>query len=169
MKIQTSLTTLSVLLLFVGCNKSTTTSSVDETNSLPRVAEREFTNTLTPTSRDTNATNRIYPGDTLRGTAHDADNTARNVVDRSGDSLTPGDQGQTKADVGITRNIRKAVMDKDQLSLRAKNIKIITADGKVTLRGPVNSDDEQRTIAAIAQDVPGVTSVDNQLEVKTTK
>ena len=175
MKIRISLATLSVLLLVVGCKKSTTTSSTDQTNNTSWVSERAFTNSLTPTSRDTNGTNRIYPGDslrgatgdTLRGTAHDADNTAKNVVDRSGDSLTPGDQGRTKADVEITRAIRKSIMDKDQLSVSAKNVKIITTDGKVTLRGPVNSDDEQRTIATLAQGVPGVTSVDNQLEVKT--
>jgi hypothetical protein len=54
----------------------------------------------------------------------------------------------------------------DELSTAGKNIKIITVDGKVTLRGPVNSDQEQQAIAAAAQSVAGVNSLDNQLEVK---
>jgi len=174
MKIKTSLTSLSALLLVVGCNQSTTTTSTDETNK-PVVAEREFTNTLTPTSRDTNGTNRIYPGDIEKptdiekATAKEADNTGKNVRDRSGETLTPGDQGTTKEDIEITRGIRKALMDKNELSTTARNVKIITTNGKVTLRGPVNSAEEQQSIVTIAQGVPGVTSVDNQLEVKTNK
>lgn len=162
------------MLFVVGCKQSTTTTSTDETNK-PVLAQREFPNTLPPTSRDTNGTNRIYPGDIEKPTdiekaaTKEADNTGKNVRDRSGETLTPGDQGTTKEDIEMTRNIRKALMDKNELSTTAKNIKIITADGKVTLRGPVNSTEEQQSIVAIAQGVPGVTSVDNQLEVKTNK
>jgi hyperosmotically inducible periplasmic protein len=174
MKIKTSLTSLSVLLLVVGCNQKTNTTSMDETNK-PVITQRELTNTLTPTSRETNRVNRVYPVDIEKTTdaekaaAKEADNTGKNVRDRSGETLTPGDQGTTKEDVEITRNIRKAVMDKSALSTTAKNVKIITTNGKVTLRGPVNSPEEQQAIVSIAQGVAGVTSVDDQLEVKTNK
>ena len=174
MKIKTSLTSLSVLLVVTGCNRSTTTTSMEATNS-PAISQHEFTNTPAPTSRDTNSTSRIYPSDTGKLTdtekaaTKEPDNTGKNIRDRSGETLTPGDQGTTKEDIEITRQIRKALMDKSELSTTAKNVKVITTSGKVTLRGPVNSAEEQQAIGAIAQGVPGVTSVDNQLEVKTNK
>jgi osmotically-inducible protein OsmY len=58
-------------------------------------------------------------------------------------------------------------MANDQLSASAKNVKIITVNGKVTLRGPVNTDAEKEAIANAVQQ-SGVTDVDNQIEVKTT-
>ena len=158
-----------MLLLVLGCNQRTTTTSTDETNR-PATVQREFTNTLTPTSRDTNyAGDTGKPTDAEKAATKEADNTGKNVRDRAPDALTPGDQGSSKEDVEITRNIRKAVMDKGELSITAQNIKIITSNGKVTLRGPVNSAEEQQAIGTIAQGVAGVTSVDNQLEVKTNK
>jgi osmotically-inducible protein OsmY len=95
-----------------------------------------------------------------------ADNTARNVRDRAGDTLTPADQSETEADRGISQNIRKAIMADESLSVTAKNIKIITVNGVVTLRGPVNSEQERDSIAEKARAVGGVQSVVNQLEVK---
>ena len=65
------------------------------------------------------------------------------------------------------RKIRRAIMNDDALSTYAKNIKIITIDGKVTLRGPVKNAEELNTIQSIARQA-GVTSLDSQLEVKTT-
>jgi hypothetical protein len=97
----------------------------------------------------------------------DANNTGRNVRDRSDDAVTPLSQGNSSADLEATRQIRKAVADNDQLSSDAKNVKIITLNGKVTLRGPVSSEQEKQIIATAAESVVGVTSVDNQLEVKT--
>jgi osmotically-inducible protein OsmY len=93
-----------------------------------------------------------------------ADNTKKNERD-TGNTLTPGDQAENEADRTITQQIRKAVVDKDGLSMNAKNVKIITANGVVTLRGPVKSADEKADIAAIAQRTSGVTRVDNQIEV----
>jgi len=95
-----------------------------------------------------------------------ADNTGKNVRDRSKEAVTPADQSNSKEDIQITRKIRRAITKKDDLSTTAKNVKVITANGKVTLRGPVKSAEEQQQIAAIAKEVEGVTSVDNQLEVK---
>lgn len=95
----------------------------------------------------------------------DPDNTGRNVRDRSEDTLTPGDQSESKADVELTQRIRKAVVDDESLSTTAHNIKIITINGVVTLRGPVKSEQERDKIVATAQQMAGAKQVDNQLEV----
>ena len=96
-----------------------------------------------------------------------ADNTDKNERDRNAAALTPGDQGGSEADRTVTQHVRQGVMDADALSTTGKNVKIITVDGVVTLRGPVNTAQEKATIASIAQRVNGVKRVDNQLETVT--
>lgn len=81
------------------------------------------------------------------------------------EGLTATDQKENKADVEITQRIRQNVMKADSLSMTAKNIKIITIDGVVTLRGAVASDSERTSILTLAQNVSGVKQVDNKLEV----
>ena len=88
-----------------------------------------------------------------------------NVRDRDGTAKTPMDQNENKADINITADIRKRVVE-TEMSVIAQNVKIITQDGKVTLRGPVKTDQEKRTIEAIARDVAGAEKVDSQLEVQ---
>lgn len=95
-----------------------------------------------------------------------ADNTEKNERDRSGESKTPGDQSNTPEDLKITQAIRQAVVKDDSLTMTAKNVKIITAGGRVTLRGPVKSAEEKMKIEALAKAAAGETKVDNQLEVK---
>lgn len=97
--------------------------------------------------------------------ALEPDNTGRNVRDRNEATKTPGDQSENEADRTITQNIRKAITADDSLSTNAKNVKIITNDGTVTLRGPVKSEKEKADIEAKAKQVAGVKNVDNQLEV----
>jgi osmotically-inducible protein OsmY len=92
------------------------------------------------------------------------DNTGRNAQD-SEQALTSGDQSEQEADVAATREIRRALTSDDSLSTQAKNVKIITRDGVVTLRGPVENAQEQAAIEAIARRTAGVSRVDNQLEV----
>jgi hyperosmotically inducible periplasmic protein len=94
------------------------------------------------------------------------DNTGRNVRDRSGATLTPGDQSENEADRTVTKRLRQAVVADDSLSTTAKNVKIITINGVVTLRGPVNSPQEKQNIEAKALQVAGAVRVDNQLEIK---
>ena len=94
-----------------------------------------------------------------------ANNTAKNERDRSGDTLTPGDQSESEADRTITQQIRKDVVGTDEISVAAKNVKIITIDGVVTLRGPVETAAEKSSIATLAKKVEGVKRVDNQLEI----
>ncbi len=96
----------------------------------------------------------------------DADNTARNVRDRNPSTLTPLDQGSSEADVNTTTQIRKEIIAGKDMSVNAQNVKIITNTGKVTLRGPVNSDAEKRLIGEIADRVAHAENVTNQLEVK---
>jgi hyperosmotically inducible periplasmic protein len=95
-----------------------------------------------------------------------ADNTARNVRDRNDATLTPFDQGNSKTDVATTAQIRKEIVADNNMSLNARNVKIITTDGRVTLRGPVDSAEEKRIIGEIADRVARSENVDNQLEVK---
>jgi osmotically-inducible protein OsmY len=99
----------------------------------------------------------------------DADNSAKNERDRNQQTLTPGDQSETEEDRKMTQAIRQAVMKDDSLTMTAKNVKIITAQGKVTLRGPVNSAEEKTKINDLAKAAAGKVPVDNQLEVKTNK
>ena len=93
------------------------------------------------------------------------DNTARNQADRGGETKTPGDQAENETDRTITQNVRQAITADDALSTDAKNVKVITSDGTVTLRGPVKSEQEKTQIEAKAKQVAGVKKVDNQLEV----
>jgi osmotically-inducible protein OsmY len=95
-----------------------------------------------------------------------ADNTDKNERDR-GAALTPGDQGGSEADRTVTQQVRQGVVADETLSTTATNVKIITVDGVVTLRGPVKTPQEKAAIAAIAQRVSGVKRVDNQLETVT--
>ena len=152
---------LAVLSLLLGCNRSDTGTgtSVDSQTTSAGASSGPATSgdaTSARTAPDTSAS-AVQP-----------DNTGKNVRDRSDASLTPGDQGGNESDREITRRIRRALTSNDQLSTDAKNIKVMTTDGKVTLRGPVNSADEQKTIESLAKQNGG-TSVDDQLEVKAPK
>src|SRR5690349_4649405 len=72
-----------------------------------------------------------------------SDNTRKNERDRSGKTQTSGDQSNSSQDTQITAAVRRAVVKDNSLSATAKNVKIITANGTVTLRGPVKNDAEK--------------------------
>ena len=72
-----------------------------------------------------------------------SDNAGRNVRYSSGETLTPDDQSESKADRSLTQWIRQAVVADMSLSTTAKHIKIFTINSLVTLRGPVNSPQER--------------------------
>lgn len=99
--------------------------------------------------------------------ATDADNSDRNAIDRSGSTLTALDQGGSEADRDVTQLVRQRIVDQDGISVNAKNVKVITQDGVVTLRGPVANSEEKAQIGALATVANGVKRVDNQLEVET--
>ena len=94
-----------------------------------------------------------------------ADNTSINQRDRGHETLTPIDQSNKPSDLKMTQEIRRAIVKDDQLSTDAKNVKIITIDGAVTLRGPVKTDQEKAAIAAKAAQLAGDSNVHNELEV----
>lgn len=104
-----------------------------------------------------------------RGTqppATDADNTRVNKRDTHDGTLTPMDQGSSASDRKMTQQIRQAVMQDKSLSFTAKNVKIITINGKVTLRGPVKSEAERTAIEQAARRIAGGgAAVDSQLEL----
>jgi osmotically-inducible protein OsmY len=100
-------------------------------------------------------------------TATKPDNTAINRRDQNTTNLTPVDQSNDAADIKITADIRRSLMDDKDLSTNAHNAKIITSKGgAVTLRGVVDTAGEKETVETKAKAITGVNSVDNQLEVK---
>ena len=111
-------------------------------------------------SKDRSDSKQVTPS-----TAAEADNSGKNVRDRDDATKTAGDQSENEADRTITQEIRRAVTSDDTLSTNAKNIKIITNDGTVTLRGPVKSEKEKADIANKAKQIAGVKKVDNLLEI----
>lgn len=93
------------------------------------------------------------------------DNTGVNTRDRDSEMKTPLDQDENKVDVGITADIRKQIVA-TKMSVNAQNVKVITQGGKVTLRGPVKTDDEKQRIEDIAHKVAGAGNVSSHLEVE---
>ena len=90
-----------------------------------------------------------------KGAAPDADDTGVNVRDRGDVTVTPEEQGGEAGDREITAAIRRAIVKDDSLSLNAHNVKIITRDGTVTLRGPVENTAERTKIAQLAEKTAG--------------
>jgi hyperosmotically inducible protein len=88
---------------------------------------------------------------------------SKNNQDRS--SPTADQQKSNASDQAITRGIRKSIMSDKSLSTYAHNVKIITQNGKVTLRGPVRSDEEKANIESKAAVVAGQENVTSRIEV----
>lgn len=95
-----------------------------------------------------------------------ADNTTMNSRDKGGGTLTPQQQTNRISDRELLAAVRRAVVGDKSLSTSGHNVKILATDSVVTLRGPVRSVEEKTRIEKLAQDVAGVTSVENQLDVK---
>ena len=93
------------------------------------------------------------------------DTTGKNERDRSGETQTSGDQSNSSADLKTTQAIRQALMKDSELSATAKNIKVITADGHVTLRGPVRTAQEKSKIDELAKSAAGGAQIEDQLEI----
>jgi hyperosmotically inducible protein len=94
-----------------------------------------------------------------------ADNSKTNQGDASNGAMTADQQKMNSSDQTISKNIRKSIMQDKTLSTYAHNVKVITQDGKVTLKGPVRSDDEKANLEAKATAVAGQGNVVNQLTV----
>jgi hyperosmotically inducible periplasmic protein len=92
------------------------------------------------------------------------DNSAVNQRDQLDTAKTPFDQNENQKDISTTADIRKRLVS-SKMSVNAQNVKIITQDGRVTLRGPVENAAEKMRIDEIARDVAGEDKVASQLEV----
>ncbi|MES2206907.1 MAG: BON domain-containing protein [Pseudomonadota bacterium] len=121
-------------------------------------AEQTATSTTTTTAVPAAAHGQTTP---------QADNTNINARDKNDAAPTPDEQSGTEADRKLLASVRSAVVDDKKLSVAAHNVKILAAQGVITLRGPVKSTKEKAKVEAIVKKVPGVTSVNNQLDVKT--
>lgn len=114
---------------------------------------------------DGDAARSEHPERTHTPSPHAPDNTASNERDRDADAKTPFSQQENQADLDITASIRRGVMAEPGFSLNAHNVKIVSADAVVTLRGVVDQASEKSRIGELSRATPGVKSVDNQLEV----
>jgi len=94
--------------------------------------------------------------------AQQADNSAQN----KNQTATADNQTNAQGDRAITQQIRKAVIADKDLSTYAHNVKIVTMNGAVTLKGPVKSDDEKQKVAADAASVVSADKITNELTVK---
>lgn len=94
-----------------------------------------------------------------------SDNTKKNKRDRDPGAVTADQQMQNESDLEITRKIRKGLTDDKSLSTYAKNVKIISRQGKVTLRGPVNTAEERMKVETFASSVAGMANITNEIEV----
>jgi len=94
-----------------------------------------------------------------------ADNTKVNKQDRSEGKLMADQQGQSASDRDTSRQIRKSILQDKSLSTYAHNVKIITKDGLVTLRGPVRSTKEKLAVEARAKEIAGEDKVTDDLKV----
>jgi hyperosmotically inducible protein len=143
------LRTLSLLLsgaLLLGCNQQSSRTVPDPT------ATSNSTQVSKPVANDAQAA---------------PDNTANNMRDRSSAAKTPIDQNENQRDVSITADIRSKIIAAN-LSINAKNVKIITQNGRVTLRGPVESAAEKEQIEKMARSVAG-DNFESFLEVTTSR
>lgn len=95
-----------------------------------------------------------------------ADNTKTNQRDRSANEPTADQQKSNRSDRDITQQIRQSIMKDKSLSTYAHNVKIITQNGQVTLKGPVRSEEEKKAIEAKAAEVAGENQVSSELNVK---
>ena len=94
-----------------------------------------------------------------------ADNTKVNTRDRAKGAVTADQQKENASDRDLTQKIRRALMQDKSLSTYAHNVKVIAQGGRVTLKGPVRSADEKKSVESMAVEVAGAGHVTNQLSV----
>lgn len=102
--------------------------------------------------------------DSIGGDVTAPDNTAQNEKEMNKDAVTPTDQGNSAKDMQITKDIRSGIMEKD-LSFNAKNIKIITRNEHVTLKGVVESHAEHQTVLKVAGNHANTGKITDELKV----
>jgi len=164
-KTAATLLPLAITCCVIGCTNSDNYEA-NRNRTTPPATDQARSAPTDPGAVDPNTTPPANDPNMLPGSAN-ADNTAINERDRNPANVTPGDQLENTTDRNITQSIRKAIIADASLSISAKNVKIVTANGVVTLRGPVKTEIERKVVADTAQQVAGVMRVDNHLEVIT--
>lgn len=86
-------------------------------------------------------------------------------VNRGDQGPTAGQQKENEADRDLTQKIRKAITSDKEMSTYARNVKIITQDGKVTLRGPVRTEEEKKAIESKANEAAGAGNVTSEISI----
>jgi len=151
------------MVLSVGCSKTRPETERTNTNAYgggPYSGElaRHDGGMMDPTGRTAVGGGPVEP-----------DNTRLNARDRDGTNLTPVDQGENATDRTTTQKIRQALIADRSLSFDAQNVKVITKEGRVPLRGPVATQQERDAVESAAIRVVGPGQVDNQVEVNSVK
>ena len=111
----------------------------------------------------------LLMGGAIPGPAQDSsvkpDNTKVNKQDRDKAAVTPDKQKENKTDRELAPHIRKALVNDKSLSTYAHNVKVIAQNGTVTLRGPVRSEDEKKTVEQKTAEVAGAANVKSEITV----
>lgn len=111
----------------------------------------------------------LFAGSIMFSAAQDAntksDNTRTNQADRSKTGSTADQQKNNKSDRDTARQIRKVLTGDKSLSTYAHNVKVISQNGTVTLKGPVRSEEEKKTVETKAAEVAGASNIKNELTV----
>jgi len=95
-----------------------------------------------------------------------ADNTKTNQRDKNKAEPTADQQKENQSDRELTQQIRRAIVQDKSLSTYAHNVKIVTVNGAVTLKGPVQSEEEKQKVASEAANAVSADKITNELTVK---
>ncbi len=93
------------------------------------------------------------------------DNTKANERDRATGAVTADQQKENASDRALAKKIRQSLMNDKSLSMYAHNVKIVAQDGQVTLKGPVRSEDEKKSIESKATKIAGAGHVTSEITV----
>jgi hyperosmotically inducible protein len=94
-----------------------------------------------------------------------ADNTKVNQRDRADGAVTADQQKENASDLALAKKIRQSLMNDKSLSMYAHNVKVVAQGGQVTLKGPVRSEDEKKSVEAKATKIAGAGRVTNEITV----
>ena len=94
-----------------------------------------------------------------------ADNTKVNERDRAKGAVTADQQKETDADRNLVKKIRQSLVKDKSLSTYAHNVKVVSQGGQVTLKGPVRSEEEKRSVEAKAIEIAGAGRVTNEISI----
>jgi hyperosmotically inducible periplasmic protein len=109
---------------------------------------------------------RVLAQDSAGQNAPSSDNTKLNQRDRNPNEPTADQQQNSRSDLEVTQQVRKTIEADKSFSTYAHNVKVITQNGQVTLKGPVRSEEEKRAVEAKAAEVAGEGRVTSELTVK---